>query len=360
MFKGEEFMHILVINPGSTSTKIALFNGENQLIDETIRHSAEELLRFKTIPDQKDFRFETIVEVLTEKGFDIEGVDAIAARGGIIKPIESGTYEINEAMVKDLKTSRAALHASCLAGLIGYELKQRFGIPAYIVDPVVVDELQDVARLTGVPEVNRLSIFHALNQKAIARECAKDMNLTYEACDFVVAHLGGGISVAAHQKGKVIDVNNAISGEGPFSPERCGTLTALAVADLICNQGYTERDIKDLTSKKGGMVAYLGINDMRICEQMMADGDPKAKLVFEAMAYQVAKEIGAMATVLSGKLDAIILTGGLAFSKGFTEAIKQRVAFLGTVKLYPGEFEVQALATSVFGVLNKKIEPKTY
>ena len=353
-------MYILVINPGSTSTKIALFNGESQVFDETIRHPAEELLQFKTIPDQKDFRFKTIAEVITEKGFKIEDIDAIAARGGIIKPIESGTYEINESMIADLKASKAALHASCLAGLIGYELKQKFGIPAYVVDPVVVDEMQEIARLTGVLNVERVSIFHALNQKAIARECAKDMGHKYEDCNFVVAHMGGGISVAAHERGRAIDVNNAISGEGPFSPERCGTLTALAVADLICNKGYSEQDIKDLTSKKGGMVAYLNTNDMRDCEKMIDEGNKQAKLVFEAMAYQVAKEIGSMATALSGEVDAIILTGGLAYSTAFTKAITKRIKFLGEVKLYPGEFEIQALAASVLGVLNEEIEPKIY
>jgi len=353
-------MHILVINPGSTSTKIAVFNGENQLIDETIRHQAEELLKFKSIPDQKDFRFQTILTILNEKGFKIEEIDAVAARGGIVKPIESGTYDINEAMVEDLKGSRAALHASCLAGLIGYDLKQKFGIPAYVVDPVVVDEMQEIARLTGVPNVNRVSIFHALNQKAIARVCAEDMGRNYEDCNFVVAHLGGGISVAAHEKGRTIDVNNAISGEGPFSPERCGTLTALTVADLICNQGYTEQDIKDLTSKKGGMVAYLGTNDMRDCEAMVASGNAQARLVWDSMVYQVAKEIGAMAAALSGDLDAIVLTGGLAYSKLFTDAVAKRVSFAGDVKVYPGEFEIEALATSVLKVLNKEIEPKIY
>jgi len=353
-------MKILVINPGSTSTKIAVFDGETQLLDETIRHEKEALMKFDTIPEQKDFRFTTIQQVLAEKGIRIEDIDAVAARGGIIKPIESGTYEINEEMVADLNDSRAALHASCLAGLIGYDLKQKFNIPAYVVDPVVVDEMQEMARLTGVPGVDRVSIFHALNQKAIARECAKDMNMPYEDCNFVVAHMGGGISVAAHEKGRAVDVNNAISGEGPFSPERCGTLTALAVADLICNQGYSEQDIKDLTSKKGGMVAYLDTNDMRVCEQMMTDGDLKAKLVFDAMVYQVAKEIGAMVAALSGKVDAIILTGGLAYSKLFTDAITKRVEFAGTVKLYPGEFEIEALATSVLGVLNKEIQPKIY
>lgn len=353
-------MKILVINPGSTSTKIAVFNEGQKLIHETIRHEKEALLKFESIPDQKEFRFETIEQVLTEKGINICDIDAVAARGGIIKPIESGTYEINALMVADLKSSKAALHASCLAGLIGYDLKKNFQIPAYVVDPVVVDEMQEVAKLTGVPGVNRISIFHALNQKAIARECAKDMNVSYEACNFVVAHLGGGISVAAHQKGKAIDVNNAISGEGPFSPERCGTMTALAVADLIFNQGYSEKDIKNLTSKTGGMLAYLNTNDMRVCEQMMAEGDPKATLVFEAMVYQVSKEIGAMAAALSGEVDAIILTGGLAYSKRFTESIAQCVKFAGVVKIYPGEFEVEALAASVLGVLKKEIEPKVY
>ena len=297
---------------------------------------------------------------LNEKGFNIEDIDAVAARGGIIKPIESGTYDINEAMVADLKRSKAGLHASCLAGLIGYDLKQKYGIPAYVVDPVVVDELQDIARLTGAPEVERVSMFHALNQKAIARQCAKDMGRNYEDCNFVVAHMGGGISVAAHAKGRVIDVNNAISGEGPFSPERCGTLTALAVADLICNKGYTEQDIKDLTSKKGGLVAYLNTNDMRDCERMIAEGNAHAKLVFDGMVYQVAKEIGSMAAALSGEVDGIILTGGLAYSKAFTDGISSRVSFAGAVKLYPGEFEIEALATSVLGVLNKEIEPKIY
>ena len=353
-------MHILVINPGSTSTKIALFKETELVIDETIRHQAEALLKFNSIPDQKDFRFQMIETVLNGKGFKLEDIDAVAARGGIIKPIESGTYDINEAMVADLKGSRAALHASCLAGLIGYDLKQKFGIPAYVVDPVVVDEMQEIARLTGVPNVDRVSIFHALNQKAIARECAKDMGRKYEDCNFVVAHMGGGISVAAHEKGRAVDVNNAISGEGPFSPERCGTLTALTVADLICNKGYSEQDIKDLASKKGGMVAYLNTNDMRDCERMIAEGNAKAKLVFESMIYQVAKEIGAMATALGGEVDAIVLTGGLAYSKAFTDGIKKRVSFAGEVKLYPGEFEVQALATSVLGVLKNEIEPKVY
>lgn len=353
-------LKILVINPGSTSTKIALFSGLQKVIEQTIRHKKEELMAFNTIPEQKDFRFEAIQQFLENQGILINEIDAVAARGGIIKPIESGTFEINENMVRDLKGSTAALHASCIAGLIGYDLQQKYKIPAYVVDPVVVDELQDVARLTGIPEVERISIFHALNQKAIARQCAKDMGNKYEDCHFVVAHMGGGISVAAHKQGRTIDVNNAISGEGPFSPERTGTITPLAVADLICNKGYTEQQIKDYATKTGGMMAHLQTNDMRECEKMIAEGNGKAKLVFEAMAYQVAKEIGAMSVALNGKVDAIILTGGLAYSKKFTAEISKQIQFISEVKLYPGEFEMEALATSVLGVLTKEILPKDY
>jgi len=353
-------MNILVINPGSTSTKIALFKDEEKIVDETIRHYADELLAYEEIPMQKGFRFRSIVEALAAKGYKLSDVDAIAARGGIIKPIESGTYEINEAMVADLNGSRAALHASCLAGLIGYELKLQYQIPAYVVDPVVVDELSDIARLTGVPEVSRVSIFHALNQKAAARQAALELGKPYEELNLVVAHLGGGISIAAHEFGRVVDVNNAISGEGPFSPERTGTLAPLQVAYLIFDEGYTLQDIKNLTSKKGGLVAYLGTNDLRVVLEKIEAGDEKAKLVFEAMAYQVAKEIGAMAAALGGDVDGIVLTGGLAYSEKFVAAISARIRFIGQILRYPGEFELEALAGSVRDVMLGKKQAKTY
>ena len=353
-------MKILVINPGSTSTKFAVSDGKEQLFSKTIRHTKEELDRFETIPDQKYFRFDNIKDALAESGLSLDDIDAVASRGGIVKPIESGTYDINEALVADLKGPRAGLHASCLAGLIGYELKQQYHIPAFIVDPVVVDELADVARLTGIPNVERVSIFHALNQKAISRECAHDMNKEYEECNFVVAHMGGGISVAAHQKGRVVDVNNAIGGDGPFSPERSGTVASLTIAELIANETFSKDDIKKLATGKGGLTAYLGTNDLREVERMIDDKDDYAMLIFEGMAYQIAKEIGAMAAVLKGEIDAIILTGGLAYSKRFTEIITEYVRFAAPVKLYPGEFEMEALASAVLRVLKGEEESKVY
>ncbi|MCL1950238.1 MAG: butyrate kinase [Turicibacter sp.] len=353
-------MNILVINPGSTSTKIALFKDEGMILEETIRHTASELLAHGSIPAQKDFRFKAMAVALSKHGYAFEEMDAVAARGGIIKPIESGTYEINEAMVDDLKSSRAALHASCLAGLIGYDLKMKYSIPAFVVDPVVVDELSDVARLTGTPDVKRASIFHALNQKAVARQASLEIGKPYEALNLIVAHLGGGISVAAHEKGRAVDVNNAICGEGPFSPERIGTIAPLQIAELIFQKGYSYQDIKDLTSKKGGLIAYFGTNDLRAIEAKISEGDTFAKEVFDAMAYQVAKQIGAMAAALSGEVQGIVLTGGLAYSKDFCEAISSRVKFLAPLFIYPGEFELFALASSVREVMLKNVLPKTY
>ena len=351
---------ILVINPGSTSTKAAVFEDGRVLFDETVRHPKAELARFETIPAQKNYRFQMIKTAMEDRGIAFEDLDGVAARGGIIQPLESGTYEINEEMVRDLQGSKASLHASCLAGLIGYDLKLRYGIPAFVTDPVVVDELCHEARLTGVPGVERISIFHALNQKAMGRLCAEEMGRTYEDCRFIIAHLGGGISVAAHDLGRVVDVNNAISGEGPFSPERAGTLSMLQVADLICHQGYTYEDIKDLATKNGGVMALLGINDMRRVGQMVQEGHEKARQVMEAMAYQVAKEIGAMAAVLGGKADAIILTGGIAYWKDFTDLIQCRVGFIAPVKGFPGEHEIEALASSVQRVLTGREIPKVY
>jgi len=351
---------ILVINPGSTSTKIAVYYNETELFDKTIRHSTEEMQQFKTIPDQKEFRYNEIVKALAENNIKLEDINAVAARGGIIKPIASGTYKINEAMVKDLNSGKAALHASALAGLIGDELNQKYGIPAYIVDPVVVDELQDVARITGIKGVERTTTFHALNQKAIAKEAAKDLGKPYEDCNLIVAHMGGGITVGAHHNGLVIDVNNGIEGEGSFSPERIGDTAPLTIARLMSEEGYTYQDIKNLCTKTGGLTSHLNTNDGRVAEEMAAKGDAYAKLVLEAMSYQVAKLIGAMSTVLKGKVDAIILTGGLAYSDMITSAIEENVSFIAPVKRYPGEFEIQALVQGVYGVLTEQITPKEY
>lgn len=353
-------MKILVINPGSTSTKIAVFKERILLFESTVHHSKDQLAAHETIPAQKDFRFQMIQAELEKSGYSLNSMDAIAARGGIIKPIESGTYEINASMVADLNNSKAALHASCLAGLIAYDLKKQYQIPAYIVDPVVVDELEPIARLTGTPEVSRQSVFHALNQKAAARQAAKELGKPYEALNLIVAHLGGGISVGAHKQGRVVDVNNAIAGSGPFSPERTGSLAPLQVAELIFDKGYEWQDIKNLTSKQGGLVAYLGTNDMRAVLQKIAAGDQEALLVFEAMAYQIAKEISSLAAAFCGKIDGIVLTGGLAYAEALTKIIAERIGFLGPLFIYAGEFELQALADSVWEVVSGKKQPKSY
>ncbi|MDR3215611.1 MAG: butyrate kinase [Bacilli bacterium] len=352
---------ILVINPGSTSTKIAVFDDEKMVFDETIRHNVEELHRFNKIPQQKEYRYQVIEEILAKHDLNYSDFDAYACRGGIIKPLKSGTYDINERMVDDLiNMESAAMHASCLSGLIGNDLAKKYHKPAYVVDPVVVDEYQDIARISGIPSKPRVATWHALNQKAIARIAAQDLNKDYEQARFIIAHMGGGISVAAHQNGLAIDCNNAILGEGPMSPERCGSIAVSQIGELAYLANYNQQDIDDLCSKKGGMVAYLGINDMRDCEQLIKEGNQEAKLIFEAMAYQVAKEIGSMACVLSGQVDAIILTGGIAYSQDFTNLITKYTKFIAPVLKYPGEDEVSALAIGVLRVLNKEIEPKIY
>lgn len=352
--------NILVINPGSTSTKVSVFSNEILILDQTIRHSSEDLAKFNKISDQKDFRFDEIKKILNKVSYKIEDIDAIAARGGLIKPIESGTYEINEAMILDLQTDFAALHASSLAGLIAYDLKNQYNIPAFVVDPVVVDELSDVARLSGIPFQNRVSVFHALNQKAIANECALSIGKKYDKCNFIIAHMGGGITVAAHSNGRAIDVNNGVDGEGPFSPERCGSIPVMRIVEMCFSGEYSVKDIKDLCTKTGGMNAYLGTNDLRDCEAMISNGDDNAKLVYDAMSYQIAKEIGSMAVVLDGKIDAIILTGGLAYSETFVGQIKEKINFLAPIKVYPGEDESKALASSVLDVLQNNKEVKIY
>lgn len=353
-------LKILVINPGSTSTKIAVYEGTSEILEETIRHEKEDLMKFESIPAQREYRFEEIKRVLNEHNIELEEIDAIAARGGLLKPMASGVYDINEAMVKDLTTSYAALHASCISGLIGYDLKKKYNIPAFIVDPVVVDELIDEARLTGIPQIERVAVFHALNQKAIGKECAKELGKKYEDCNFVIAHMGGGVTIAAHKKGRAIDVNNGVEGEGPFSPERCGAAPVAQVVDLCFEGTMSQTEIKDMCTKTGGMVAHIQTNDLRDAQVMIDNGDKKAKLVVETMAYQVAKQIGAMSAAIGEKIDAIILTGGLAYSESFTKLIKDRVNFIADVKIYAGEDEVKALALGVLEVLKDEVKPKIY
>lgn len=352
--------NILVINPGSTSTKIAVYQNDEMVFDETIRHSNEELEKFATIPEQKNYRYEQVANALKKHNYKLSDINAVAARGGIIKPISGGVYEINDAMFKDLTESKASMHASCLAGIIGYELAKEYNIKAYIVNPVVVDEMSEVAKISGIPQIERYPVWHALNQKEIARQCAHDLNKSYQECKFIVSHMGGGITVAAHHLGQVIDVNNGIDGDGPFSPERCGGLPVRQVLNLIKSGECTFEEVESFTNKKGGLVAYCNTNDLRVVEEMIANNDKKAKLVFDAMAYQVAKEIGAMAAVLKGDVDAIILTGGLSYSKDFVKEITNYVKFIADVKVYAGENEIEALVQGVLSVMNNEEQPKIY
>lgn len=351
---------ILAINPGSTSTKIAVFDNEDLVFEKTLRHSTEEINKYDKISDQFEFRKNVIQDSVTEFGIKISDLDAVVGRGGLLKPIQGGTYAVNEDMIKDLRVGVLGEHASNLGGIIAKEIGDSVCIPSYIVDPVVVDEMNDVARVSGIPEINRKSIFHALNQKATARRAAKELDREYDECNFIVAHMGGGVSVGAHEKGRVVDVANALDGEGPFSPERSG---GLPVGDLVkmCFSGkYSQDEIKKRIKGNGGLVAYLNTNDVRDVQDKIVSGDEKAKLIYEAMAYQIAKEIGACASVLKGKVDAILLTGGIAYSTQFTDLIKERVEYITEVKVYPGEDEMIALAQGGLRVLSKEEEAQVY
>lgn len=351
---------LLIINPGSTSTKIGVYEDENPIIVETLRHSSEEIGKFKTIFEQFEFRKDVILDILKEKNFDINTLDAVVGRGGLLKPIEGGTYAVNEAMLNDLKIGIQGQHASNLGGIIANEIAKKLNIKAFIVDPVVVDELEDVARISGIPEIQRKSIFHALNQKAVAKRYAKDIEKKYEELSIIVAHMGGGISVGAHKNGRVIDVNNALDGEGPFSPERSGSLPIGDLVKLCYSGKYTHEEVKKMINGKGGFVAHLNTNDAREVAEAMKSGDKKAELVLKAMAYQVAKEIGKCAAVLHGKVDAILLTGGIAYGKDIVELIKERVEFIAPVIVYPGEDELLALTQGGIRVLKGEEEAKEY
>lgn len=351
---------ILVINPGSTSTKIAVFKEERLEFQKTLRHSSEELSNFNKISDQYEFRKDIIIDSLKNNNIKIEDLKVVVGRGGLLKPIKGGTYEVNEKMLEDLKVGVSGEHASNLGGIIASEIAKLSGGKAFIVDPVVVDELQDIARISGLKEIERRSIFHALNQKAVARRYCKSIDKGYEEVNLIIAHLGGGISVGAHQKGRVIDVANALDGEGPFSPERSGELPVGDLINLCFSGKYTLDEMKRKITGQGGMVSYLNSNDMMEIADRINNGDEYAKLIFTAMAYQVSKEIGSAAAVLKGKVDAIILTGGIAYSEAFNDLIKERVSFIGELIVYPGEDELLALAEGGLRVVNGEEVGKIY
>ena len=355
-------MKILAINPGSTSTKIAVYEGTNEVFTKTLRHSVEELAPFKNIIEQYEFRKNIIIEALNEQSIEVESLDAIVGRGGLLKSIPGGVYKVNDTMITDLKAMTRGEHASNLGGIIANEIAKSMSkeTPAFIVDPVVVDELQDLARLSGHPELPRVSIFHALNQKAVAHRYSRETGKKYEELNLIIAHLGGGISVGAHKDGKVIDVNNALDGDGPYSPERSGGLPARQLAELCFSGKYTYDQVRKMITGNGGMVAYLNSNDAYKVELAAVAGEPEARLIYEGIAYQVAKEIASCAAVLSGKIDQIIITGGLAKSDPIIDWIKERVSFIAPITVYPGEDEMQALAEGAFYGINGEYEMKEY
>ena len=352
---------ILAINPGSTSTKIAVFEGENQLFIKTIKHSTEELSQFQKITDQYEFRNQVILEELVENQIDLNSINAVIGRGGLVKPIPSGVYEINDLMLEHLKMGYSGEHASNLGGLIAHSFSKKIGLGcAYIADPVVVDELSDLARISGHPKFERVPIFHALNQKAVAKTFAKGQNKRYEDLNLIVAHMGGGVSVGAHLKGRVVDVNQALHGDGPFSPERSGTLPINQVIKACFSGEYTQEEMNKMMMGKGGYVAYFGHNDALAIENAAKAGDEKAILIQNAMAYQIAKEIGSMAVVLKEKIDAILLTGGLAYGKPLIEEIKSYIQWIAPIHVYPGEDEMKALAMNAYMILKKEITANQY
>lgn len=355
----QKIYKMLIINPGSTSTKIAVFHNENQVMEQTLRHRDEELAPYATIMDQYEFRKGVILETLGAEKIDLEELSAVVGRGGLLKPMEGGTYEVNENILGDLKAAVMGHHASNLAAIIANEIASPLKISAFIVDPVVVDEMDDVARISGMPEIPRVSIVHALNQKAVGRKAAKEAGKKYEDMNLIIAHLGGGISVGSHKKGRIVDVNNAL-GDGPFSPERTGVLPSDSLVKLCYTGKYSLEEMRKKVNGLGGLVAYLGTNDGREINGRIKQGDEFAELIYKAMAYQIAKEIGAAAAVLEGKVDAILLTGGLAYDTLLTGWIQKRVEFIGQVKIYPGEEEMTALAEGGLRVLRGEEKAKEY
>lgn len=351
---------ILVINPGSTSMKVALYTEEDVVATDTIRHTNEELAQFKRIIDQKEFRKKLILGFMETEGYGPDDLQAVVGRGGLLKPIPGGTYIVEEDMLKDLREEKYNTHASNLGAILANEIAEMAGVNAYIVDPVVVDELDDVARISGLKGIDRRSVVHALNQKAVARKILQQNNKTYENSNVIVAHLGGGASIGAHQNGKMIDVVNGLDGEGPFTPERTGGLPLYDFAKMILEQKLDLDQVKKLLAGNGGMKSYLNEIDIRNVLEMINNGDEEAELILRAMTYQLAKAIGEMATVLKGKVDMIILTGGGSYSEFIVNHTKERVAWIAPVEVMPGEMEMDALHEGVMRVLNKEEEPKRY
>ncbi len=350
---------ILALNPGSTSTKLALFENDEMTWECNVMHPTTELVQCKRVSDQMPLRLEAIVSEMRNASLEGPSFSAIAARGGLLRPIDAGTYIVSEKMVQDLREAKRGEHASNLGAIIAFELASKWGIPAYTVDPVSVDEFCPVARITGLPDLERKSLLHALNVRAVARVACKDLGINFEEANLVVVHLGSGTSVCPIRKGRIIDVNNA-NEEGPFSTERAGTLPASELVRLCFSGKYTKEQLIRRITSEGGMYAYLGTKDVREALARARDGDEKAKLVFEAMMYQTGKEIGAMATVLCGDVDAVVISGGASYSATVIEALEKMVSYIAPVLVYPGSEEMASLAEGVLRVLRGEESPKQY
>lgn len=353
-------MRILAINPGSTSTKVALFEEEVQLQTETIRHKKKDLLKFESVMDQIDFRKKLILKFLKKNKIQISTIDAFIGRGGLMKPVKSGIYGVNDIMLDDLASNKFGEHASNLGGILAKELSVLNDKPAYIADPVVVDEMSTVAKISGLNGISRRPLWHALNQKAVGKKYADKVGSKYENLNLIIAHLGGGISVGLHKLGRVTDVNNALDGEGPMSPERTGSLPVGEVYELALSGQYTVEQLRKLNHSFGGLTSYLNTNDAEKISDMISEGDLFAQRVLKAMVYQIAKEIGSLYAVTRGNLDAILITGGLAYNQNVLQPLLEYLDHLGEIAVFPGEDELEALAFNVLQLHHGKQELKEY
>lgn len=354
-------LRVLAINPGSTSTKLALFEDERPLWTETLRHGDEQLKAFRDRPvlDQLRFRLEGVLRALEAHGVRLEELSAVVGRGGLLKPLPSGTYRVNDAMLQDLRAAKRGEHASNLGAVLAHEIAKRAGCPAFVVDPVSVDEWPPIARLSGLKGLDREPLSHALNTKAVAKRFAKEQNRRYEELKLIVAHLGSGFSISAHEGGRMVDVTNSRE-EGAFSTERAGSLPVMKLAELCFSGRYTLKDVERMVFREGGLYSYLGTRELREVLRRIERGDEYAKLVLDAMIYQIAKEVGAMATVLKGRVDAILITGGLAHSPEVVEGVKARIRWIAPVYVYPGEDELRALAEGALRALRGEEPARDY
>ena len=352
-------LRVLAINPGATSTKVGIFEGETPLLKKSVEHSTADLAKFPRVADQYTYRFELVEAALRDAGVALDSLDAVVGRGGLMNPVPGGVYEVNDAMVEDLRKAEHGEHPSNLGAPLAREFARKAGVRAFIVDPVATDEMEPVARISGLAGLDRTGFHHALNHRAVAKKVAREMGKRYEDLDLVVAHLGTGITVAAHRHGKSVDVCDARS-EGPFSMDRAGGLPAYSLMNLCYSGKYTHKEMRELLIARGGMYSYLDTKDLRQVERLAQEGHEQAALLIDALAYQVAKEIGAQATVLEGHVDRIILTGGMANSALLVEKISRRVAFIAPLALVPGEEELEALSAGVQRVLRGEEKEKIY